>query len=108
MIIRQERLEMSVQRPLAEDNYMIQTLPPKGADHAFYVSWLPGRARSRKHFLDAHGFHIFPKLSAEDAVPISPQIPRNLLEGKASRSCCMVHSAVGWAVTLKCKIRLRS
>ena len=28
--------------------------------------------------------------------------------GKAPRSCCPVHSAVGCAVTLKCTIRLRS
>jgi len=68
---------MSVQRRLAEDNYLSQTLPPKGADHAFYVGSLPGRARSRKHFLHAHGFHIFPKFTAED------QVARNLLKGES-------------------------
>ena len=28
--------------------------------------------------------------------------------GNASRNCCVIHRLLGWAVTLKCRIRLRS
>jgi len=54
VIVRQERLEMPVQRGFVEDDHVIQTLAAHRANHAFDVSSLPRRARSRKHFLDSH------------------------------------------------------
>jgi len=112
VIIRKERLHMPVQRGIVEDDQVIQALSPNCADDAFRVGSLPRRARSRKDFLDSHGFHILPKLTAEDAVLVPQEVAWDLLKGeslgKASRSCWAVHSAVGCAVTLKCTMRLRS
>ena len=109
VIIPQERLDVLVQGRLAEDNHMIQALTPNSANHPFHVGSLPRRTRSRKHLLDPHGFHIGPKFRAEDAVAVSEAGTEGpARKGKDSRSCCAVHSAVGWAVTLKCTIRLRS
>src|SRR5258708_38401404 len=61
---------------------MVQTLAPKSANHPFYESSLPRRARSRKDLLDSHGFHMLPKLTAEDAVSVPQQVPRDLLKGE--------------------------
>ena len=62
---------------------MIQTLPPNRANYAFPVGSLPRRARRRKDFLDAHGFHILPKLSAENGVAVPKQVARDLLKRKS-------------------------
>jgi hypothetical protein len=74
---------MPVQGCLVEDDHMIQTFAAKRANHAFHESSLPRRARSRKDFLDPHGFHILPKLSSENAVAIPQQVPRDLLKGES-------------------------
>jgi hypothetical protein len=61
---------------------VIQTLAANRANHPFHVSSLSRRGRSRKHFLDSHGFHILTKLAAENAVPVAQQISRDLIKGE--------------------------
>lgn len=39
-----------------------------------------GCARRRKHFSDPHGFHIFPKLPAENAVLVAQQLSMDLIQ----------------------------
>lgn len=107
VIIRQERLHMPVEGGLIENDDVIQTLAPQSANHSFHESSLPRRARSRKDFLDSR-FHIPPKLTAEDVAAVPKQVPRDLLKGEGFPQLLPVHSAVGWAATLKCTIRLRS
>jgi hypothetical protein len=66
MMILQERLHVSIEGGLVEDDHMIQTIEPKGANHPFHEGSLRRRARSRK----AHGSHILAKLDAEDAIAV--------------------------------------
>ena len=106
VILRQEGLHVPVQGGLMENNHVIEALAAKGADDAFHVGTLPRGSRCRQNFLDSHGFHILPKLTAEDPVAVPKQVICS--KGKASRSCCAAHSSVGWAVTLKWMIFLRS
>jgi len=54
---------------------MVEALPPKGADDAFHVGSLPGRARSSENLLDAHAVHLLSEVVAEDAITIPQQIP---------------------------------
>ena len=61
---------------------MVEALAANRADDTFHVGALPRRSRRRQNFLDSHGFHIFPKLTAEDPVAIPQQVTRDLLKRK--------------------------
>jgi hypothetical protein len=49
-----------------------------------------------EYFAIAHVSHLFPEGIAEDGIAVPQQITRSWSKGKASRSYCPVHSAVGW------------
>jgi ParB family chromosome partitioning protein len=49
------------QGAFVKDDQVIHALAPNCPDDALNIGSLPGRARSRKHFLDAHGLYILPK-----------------------------------------------
>ena len=74
---------MLVQRSLTEHDYVIQALPPNRANDALHRGALPRRAWSRKDFIDSHGFHMLPKLTTENAVPVAQQVSRKLLKGES-------------------------
>jgi hypothetical protein len=76
VIVRSEQPQMTVQGSLVEDNDMIETLAPKSSNQPFDISSLPGRAGSRKNFLDSHGLHLLDEIAPEDAVAIAQQIAR--------------------------------
>ena len=80
---------------------MIEALATNGSNHSLRIGSLPRRMRCRQDFADAHVSHLFPELSAENSIAVAQQVARKLGEGNGLRSCCPVHSAVGWAVTLK-------
>ena len=92
MIVVHETLQVMVQAPFAEHDYVVQALAADGADDTFDISSLPGGTRCRQHLVDPHGFDLIHDIFPEDPVAISEQIAGR---GKASRSCCAVHSAVG-------------
>lgn len=91
VIISGEQLHVPVQRSLVENDDMIETLSPDCADHPLNICSLPGRARSRKHFFDSHGLHLFDKLASEDTVSNraggnAVRYPRETLPAVAARS----------------------
>src|SRR6516162_1790673 len=65
-----------------QHDHMIETLMANGADHPFYVSSLPTRARCRQNFADTHISHLFPEVSAENSIAVAQQVARKLGEGK--------------------------
>ena len=73
---------MPVQRGLVENDRVVEALAANRTDDAFHVGTLPRRARRRQNFFDPHGFHIFAKLTAEDAVAVSQEVPRDLFKRK--------------------------
>jgi len=46
-MVRETRAKDAAQMPVVEDDHVVQTLAANGADHAFDVRILPGRARCR-------------------------------------------------------------
>src|SRR6267143_2044518 len=91
-----------------EHDHMIEAFATNGANHPLDVGSLPRRARCRQDFANVHVSHVFSEVIAKDRIAVAQEVARELAKGNASRSCCPVQSAVGWAVTLKCKMRRRS
>jgi Putative undecaprenyl diphosphate synthase len=59
---------------LAEDEDVIQTLAPDGADEVLCEGVLPRAVRRRQDFPDAHTLHSVPKLLAVDVVTVAQEI----------------------------------
>ena len=74
MIVVHETLQVTVQTPFAEHDYVVQALAANGADDPFDISSLPGRPRCRQHLFDPHGFQLIHEIFPEDPVAISQQI----------------------------------
>src|SRR5579862_1523480 len=108
VIVIQIRTKDTTQGRFVEHEHMVQALAPNRTNDALDVGPLPGGSRGTEHFLDTHVSHLSPEGIAEDRIAVAQQVARELVKGKASRSCCPVHSAVGWAVTLQCRMRRRS
>ena len=108
VIIGQEGFHVPVQGSLVENDDVVEALATNRPDDAFHVGTLPRGSRRRQNFLDSHRFYFSRKLIAEDPVAVAKQVPRDLLKGKGLPELLRVHSSVGWAVMLKCTIRLRS
>src|SRR5436309_111120 len=87
---------------------MAQTLASYRPNDAFDISTLPRRSRSAENFVDAHDLDLLPELLSVDPSRSRSKYFGAVSNGKASSSCCAVHWAVGWAVTLKWTIRRRS
>ena len=73
---------MSVECSLVENDHMVEALATNRADDALHVGSLPWRAWRRQNFLDPHGFHIPAKLTAEDTVAVSEEVPGDLFKRK--------------------------
>jgi hypothetical protein len=80
-IMSHEQTHIPIQRGFVEDDHVIQAISPHCVDDAFHVGMLPGRARSRKDFLDSHDLHIRPKATAEDPIAVAQQASKNLVKG---------------------------
>jgi hypothetical protein len=79
VIVIQESPYVPVQGGFVEDDHVVQTLSPDGANHLFRVRTLPWGPH-REHLLDSHRFHIPAKLAAEKAVAVSKQVWRDLVQ----------------------------
>jgi len=75
VVVSQERLDVTVQPGLAEDDHVVQAFTPNRSDDAFDIGALARRAWRRENLLDAHDFHLLSEVIAKDAVAISQQIP---------------------------------
>src|SRR6266566_72793 len=91
-----------------EHDHMIEALATNGANHPLDIGSLPRRTRCRQDFANAHVSHVFSEVIAKDRIAVAQEVARELGKGKCPRSCCPVHWAIGWAVTLKCRMRRRS
>ncbi len=101
-------LQYPAQPGLMEDNDMIQALPSNRPDQPFNRGVLPRALGRSQEFVNAYPFGI-----SRNFCPYAPSRSRSkyfgaLSQGKASKSCRAVHSAVGLAVTAKCTGRRRS
>ena len=108
LAIRKIRFESTTERALSEDDDVIQTLAAKGTNEPFDIGPLPRRSRCGQHLFDAHGLHLISEVPPESRSRSRSRYGGALSQGKASRSCWAVHSAVAWTVTAKCTIRRRS
>jgi len=77
MIVREVRGQDAAQMPLAEHDEMVEALAPHGADEAFRKWILPGTARRRENFRDAHAPDTMAEQLAVDLVAIADALMRN-------------------------------
>src|SRR6267142_1868077 len=108
VIVIQIRTKDMTEGRFVEHEHMVQALTAESNQSRARRRLAAGGSRGAQHFLDTHVSHLSPEGIAEDSIAVAQQVARKLIKGKASRSCCPVHSAVGWAVTLQCKMRRRS
>src|SRR5580693_7491486 len=84
-----------------EHDHMIEALASNGSNHSLDIGSLPRRAQCRQNFANSHVSHLFSEVIAKDRIAVPQHVTRGLVKGKClPHSCCPVHSAVGWAVTL--------
>mgnify|MGYP001820768236 CR=1 FL=1 len=67
---------------LVEDDDMVEALAAYGADQAFDIRILPGRARGDAHLSDTEAAHTAPESFAVDVVTVTQQVPGSGVEGK--------------------------
>lgn len=73
MVVGEVTFQNSAQLGFAENDHVIQTLAPDGADQSLDERILPRATRSSDHLLDPHSRHSPPKLLAINLVTISQQ-----------------------------------
>src|SRR3954452_7178876 len=95
VVIGNIRSESATERALSEDDDVIQTLAAKRTSEPFDIGPLPGRSRCGKHLFDADGFYLIDEVLPEDSIRSRSRYWGALSQGKASRSCWAVHSAIG-------------
>src|SRR5262249_22805243 len=61
---------------LAEDEHVIQALPPDRADESLHERVLPRALRRGENFLDFHALHAMPKWLTVDAVAVAEEVGR--------------------------------
>lgn len=85
----QEPREMA----FVQNDDVIEALPAYGADQAFDIGILPGRARGGEYLFDTEAAHTATKPDVVDAVAIAQEIspPGASSQGNASTICCAVH-----------------
>src|SRR5437773_11820417 len=67
---------MAAQVAFAENQNVIQTLAPDGADEPLREGVLPRAVRRREDFTDAHALHALPEHVTVDRVAIAEEIGR--------------------------------
>ena len=103
-IPRQDPEEMK----LAQDDDVVQTFAAQRTDEPFHERVLPWGPRRRDHLLDTEDCPACAEPGRRRSVSVPHQESRRLSSGKACSNCRAVHSALGFAVTLKCSTRRRS
>jgi hypothetical protein len=68
-------VQLTTKMFLAEDDYVVEEVPPDGPDHALGVGVLPWRTRGGEDFGDAHGFRASSKSVAIDDIAIAEEVP---------------------------------
>ena len=108
MVVREVASQGAAEVLFAEDDDVIQTLAPDGADEALREGVLPRAVRRRQDFTDAHALEALPEPVTVDRVAVAEEVGRGGSSGKASTICWVVQAAVGCSVTLKWRTRRRS
>ena len=67
---------------LIEDDDMVEALAAYGADQAFDIRILPGRARGDAHLFDTEAAHTAPESFGVYVVTVTQQVPGSGVEGK--------------------------
>src|SRR5438094_753158 len=76
VVVREVASQGAAQVSLAEDEYVIQTLAPDGANEPLREGVLPRAVRRREDFTDAHALHALPEHVTVDRVAIAEEIGR--------------------------------
>ncbi len=74
VVVREVASQGTAQVLFAEDDDVIQTLAPDGADEALRERVLPWAVRRRQDFTDAHAPHALPEHVTVDRVAIAEEI----------------------------------
>ena len=78
--------KQSLEVTLVQDDEVIEAVAADGADQAFDIGILPGRARGGEHLFDTEAVHTATEPDVIDVVAIAQEIPRGLVPGK-----CLEH-----------------
>lgn len=92
---------------LVQHDHLVQALSAKRTYEPLRERVLPRGLRGRDQLLDPQHLCRSPEALSVDPVPVTYQEPRRLSSGNACMTCQAVHSAVGFAVALKCNTRRR-
>jgi hypothetical protein len=76
VVVREVGGQQAAQVPFAEDEYVIQTLAPDGADEPLREGILPRTAGGGEHFTDPHAFHSLLEEVTVDRLAIAEEIGR--------------------------------
>src|SRR5213596_4169299 len=68
VVVREVASQGAAQVPFAEDEYVIQTFAPDGADEPLREGVLPRTVRGREDFTDAQALHALPEHVTVDRV----------------------------------------
>ncbi len=71
-IVAQETAEVL----FAQNDHVVEQLPPQCADHPLHVWGLPGRSRGDQHLVDAQVLHAISELGAMDAIAVTQHVAR--------------------------------
>src|SRR5256712_12907621 len=74
VVVREIASQGAAQVPFAEDEYVIQTFAPDGADEPLREGVLPRTVRGREDFTDAQALHALPEHVTVDRVAIAEEI----------------------------------
>jgi hypothetical protein len=83
VIVCHECFQLPIQRRFAENDQMIEALPPDGADDTLDVSSLPRGSRRREHLLHAHVLDLLGEVVAKDSIPVSQQVAGCRVSGES-------------------------
>jgi hypothetical protein len=75
VVIAKVAVQLTTKMFLAEDDHMVEEVPPDGPDHALGVGVLPWRPRGGENFGDAHAFRASSKGVAIDGIAIAKEVP---------------------------------
>src|SRR5436309_15870845 len=76
VVVREVASQGAAQVPFAENEYVIWTLAPDGADEPLREGVLPRALRRREDFTDAHALHALPEHLTVDRVAIAQEVGR--------------------------------
>ena len=74
VVVREVAGQDTAQVTLAQDEDVVETLAPDGADEPFREGILPRAAGGREDLLDLHALHASAKGVAEDGIAIAEEI----------------------------------